>query len=195
MPFPHKDTRFATGGNLAGIPTVCGGLYHSNGEWNRLSQCYQLLKGRWRQTVSLNTARNGAAALEVGYNLILTGGWDQSASPISSSEIITKVGKVMNGPDMRQSIGGHCMVLLNNEIFVLGGFRIGESKATYVHDSNFNYLRDAPGLKEYRFHFVCGGYEDKIIAAGPGSSAEVFDTKSSTWTLCKWLFKSFLVGL
>lgn len=137
--------------------------------------------------MTMQYSRSSAASVVVGVGMIISGGLDFEGTALASSEILTETGTVMEGPDLKVPMHGHCMVLLQNDIYVLGGDRTPKSRKTFIHDSNFNYKSDAPRLIEHRVHFVCSVFENKIIVAGDGTSAEIFDPISNSWTLCKCL--------
>jgi hypothetical protein len=132
-----------------------------------------------------------ASALLYDGKLLLTGGFDESGSPVNSAEILTEEGWESNIPSLPVTVYGHCMVTVNSTtVMVIGGWRNGYSGKTFYFTFGEESWTEGPELKNKRIYLSCGkirrnkeSQEMSIIVAGgeDGSSVEILDEGSNEW--------------
>ncbi len=189
--FPVKVYDAIGGLGFKGNPILCGGLpdgYRSN-------NCYSLENNEWISSASMNSVRVHAAAAQLkDGKLLVTGGWDGSAS-LNSSEILTEEGWESNIPSLPVTIQDHCMVTVNSStVMVIGGYQNGQgySGKTFFFTLGEESWTEGPALKNKRNSHSCGkirrnkeSQEMSIIVAGGYfsifMSVEILDEGSNEW--------------
>ncbi len=88
-----------------GNPIFCGG-YQNKSYSNK---CYSLENNEWVSSASMNSVRIRASAAQLkDGKLVVTGGIDDSGSPVNSAEILSEEGWESNIPSLPVTIDGHC---------------------------------------------------------------------------------------
>jgi hypothetical protein len=158
--------------------------------------CYALENNEWVSFGSMNLVRvNGAAAQLQDGNILVTGGYDESA--LNSAEVLTELGWNSSIiPSLPVTIAEHCLVTVNSTtVLAIGGSQDGKySGKTYYFTFGEASWTDGPVLRYKRESQSCGrvrrdkdGQEWSIIVEGGygGSSymtsVEVLDGGSNQW--------------
>ncbi len=118
--------------------------------------------------------RAAAAQLQDG-KLLVTGGYDDSASDLNSAEMLTEEGWESNIPSLPVTISAHCMVTVNSTtVMAIGGYQNGKrSEKTLYFTFGEESWTEGPELKNKRTGHSCGkirrnkeSQEMSIIVAG-----------------------------
>uniref|UniRef100_W5M7S1 Kelch like family member 34 n=1 Tax=Lepisosteus oculatus TaxID=7918 RepID=W5M7S1_LEPOC len=101
--------------------------------------------------------------------------------------------------ELKVKVQNHCVCVVGNFLYVLGGeaIEINENgkvvttvvnNQVYRYDPRFNRWAEAAGMLERRAQFACCAVDGRIFAIGgrsgiesPHSSMEVYDIKTNTW--------------
>jgi hypothetical protein len=187
--------REAIGGlGFKGNSIICGGF--QNGF--KSSKCYSLENNEWVSSASMNSLRVYAAAAQLkDGQLLVTGGYDGSYSPLNSAEMLTEEGWESNIPSLSVTIFLHCMVTVNSTtVMVIGGFQNDQySGKTFYFTFGEESWMEGPELKNKRRDHSCGkirrikdSQEMSIIVAGGWnggssylSSVEILHEGSNEW--------------
>jgi N-acetylneuraminic acid mutarotase len=191
--FPAKVFAAIGGLGFKGNPIICGGL--QNGAYS--NKCYSLENNEWVSSASMNSVRVEAAAAQLqDGKLLVTGGWDVSASPLNSAEMLTEEGWESIKPSLPVIINGHCMVTVNSStVMIIGGWQNSQfSGKTFYFIFGDESWTEGPELKNKRGWHSCGkirrnkdSQEMSIIVAGGYndgsylSSVEILDEGSNEW--------------
>ncbi len=191
--FPATVYAAIGGLGFKGNPILCGGYQNDV----RSNICYSLENNEWVSSASMNSVRYYAAAAQLQDGKILvTGGFDESASHLNSAEILIEEGWETNIPSLPVTIFDHCMVTVNSTtVMVIGGVQNSQySGKTYYFTFGEESWTEGPELKNKRGFHSCGkirrnkeSQEMSIIVAGgiDGSSrlssVEILDEGSIEW--------------
>jgi N-acetylneuraminic acid mutarotase len=145
----------------------------------------------------MNSVRVYAAAAQLkDGQLLVTGGFDVSASGLNSAEMFTEEGWESNIPSLPVTIFGHCMVTVNlTTVMVIGGYQNSPiSGKTFYFTFGEESWTEGPDLKNIRVLHSCGKIrrnkerqEMSIIVAGGYdgssylSSVEILHEGSNEW--------------
>jgi hypothetical protein len=169
--FPVKVYNAIGGLGFKGNPILCGGDQNDIDS----NKCYSLENNEWVSSASMNSIRSSAAAAQLkDGKLLVTGGWDGSAS-LNSSEILTEEGWESNIPSLPVTIIYHCIVTVNSTtVMAIGGFQnVQYSGKTFYFTFGEESWTEGPELKNNRRDHSCGkirrnkeSQEMSIIVAG-----------------------------
>lgn len=181
----------ASGGYFNNTPFLCGGQGPNHGRVR--NQCWILNSQSWKNApVEMKQPRVCHASLILGDKIIISGGLASDGyDKLASSEIIHKNGTVEYGPDLQARIHGHCMVLFNSQIWVLGGSHKDKS-TVMIHDLDFQFLRFGPLMIDERIFHACTlisikGQEFLMVLGGSGpfprtqQVPELLNPITNTW--------------
>jgi hypothetical protein len=183
-------------GSIGGLdfknkPIICGGI--QNGDFS--NRCYSLNNNVWVSTVSMNSARRNAAAVQLQDGRILVTGGNNGAY-LKSAEMLTEQGWDSKIPSLPVTIAVHCVVAVNSTtVMVIGGYQNNRvSGRTFYFTFGEETWTDGPELKYKRIEHSCGrvlrnkdSQEMSIIVASgddgesPLSSVEILDEQSNEW--------------
>ncbi len=174
-------------------PIICGG--NQNGTPSKT--CYSLQNNMWVSSVSMNSVRVDAAAVQLQDGKLLgTGGIDDSNNKLNSTEILTKEGWDSKIPNLPVAISYHCMVTVNTKtVMVIGGWKDNEAIGqTFYFTFGEESWTEGPELKYNRGYHSCGRIRRDnssqvmsiIVAGGLAifsdlSSVEILDEGSNEW--------------
>ena len=193
LPSPLSN---AVGTMLGNTPILCGG---SNG-YSLFDKCISYHQdSEWTQSHSMVEARGDAAGVKVNTtNFWILGGY-HSSKPFfpsywnSTEFIIQGQTKGVPGPKLPYGMCGMCAVMLENDVFVIGG-SIGDNVVTnevWIYDTQNGFAKtQGPSLTVARRFHACStmtdGTKTFIITAGgwndtPLVSVEIYDPTENTW--------------
>ncbi len=191
--FPATVYTAIGGLGFKGNPILCGGV--QNGV--RSNKCFALENNEWVSSASMNSVRNAAAAAQLqNGKLLVTGGFDDSGSPVNSAEMLTEEGWESNIPSLPVTIAHHCIVTVNSTtVMLIGGYYNRQySVKTFYFTLGEDSWTEGPELKYKRGGHSCGkirrdieSQEMSIIVAGGYdgssklSSVEILDEGSNEW--------------
>ena len=207
--FP-TDLRHAFGGLLNNQVVICGGLTGSY-----TNKCQRLgNNGQWSPFgAGLQVARfnGGSATVKIQGEdyLWMTGGQVSSDNYLKSTELLSSFGTVTSGKDLPEKSAGHCMVVINNYVMVIGGVPESDVKRSdvIIFDSSNDFSHEyGPSLITRRGGHACstmvspahGGRTVVVVAgssSGDGSvTAEILDytMSGSTWQQSEYLLFIFV---
>ena len=122
---------------------------------------------------------------------IITGGFTTDDSILKTTEIVSIDPPISTeGPELPDYFYGHCSVLVNNEVFLIGGIETKTKVlAISVKDGSMSYKSP---LQIQRFHHSCStitgndGYEKIVVTGGccglAYSSTEIYSVEDDIWT-------------
>jgi hypothetical protein len=174
-------------------PIICGGVQN----YLFSNKCHSLENNNWAVSVDMNSFRKLAAAAQFeDGQLLVTGGYNGSYSPLNSAELLTEEGWERKIPSLPVTIHGHCMVTINSTtVIAIGGWQNGQTsgKTFYITLGEKSWT-EGTELKYNRGWHSCGkirrnkeSQEMSIIVAGGHdgssslSSVENLDEGSNEW--------------
>ena len=184
-------------GSIGGLdfknkPIICGGI--QNGDFS--NRCYSLNNNVWVSTVSMNSARRNAAAVQLQDGRILVTGGNNGAY-LKSAEMLTEQGWDSKIPSLPVTIAVHCVVPVNSTtVMVIGGLQNARlSGKTFYFTIGEESWTEGPELKFKRMCHACGrvrrnsrsqGMSIIVVGGRNGSSSsissvEVLDESSNEW--------------
>jgi hypothetical protein len=128
--------------------------------------------------------------------IYVTGGFDESGSPVNSAEMLTAEGWYSNIPSLPVTVWAHCMITVNSTtVMVIGGQQNDQfSGKTFYFTFGEESWTEGPELKNERVDHSCGKIRRNkesqemsiIVAAGYDfssrlSSVEILDEGSNGW--------------
>ena len=150
------------GGVLNNQLVICGGITTSS--WSSATNNCQRLSnsGQWSLFGGgLKIARWGGAAATVTIQgedfLWITGGGDSSGNWLKSTELVSSSGSVTSGTNLPEKRGGHCMVVINNHVMVIGGSSssdVGREVLIFAR-ANFSHEERPSLIKKRRYQLSC----------------------------------------
>jgi len=172
---------------IDGNPIICGGVPNDN-------SCYSYVNGDWITAPSLSTGRYGATIVRFNGSLIVSGGYNNDMSYLSSQELLTTSGweYIISLP---KPIHFHCMAQVNDShIMSMGGYDGKE----FLDDVNILDVQaekwtSGPNLNNGRSEFSCAKIKvsqsvntEAVIAVGGWNgdymnTVEVLTLEDSNW--------------
>ena len=150
----------AVGGNLDGIPVVCGGREYSE-------KCYKFSDGVWEEFASMKEKRYLAAGVIHSKKLHVFGGWSGS-SRLQTSETIDVDGGVSDGPELPTAVWQHSMTSINDTVSLLSGGATSANPAsaqTWYYNHETEAFTSGPDLLEGRGNHGSATIVDKVTKA------------------------------
>ena len=174
-PYPIDPQR-AGGGLLDNNPVLCGGN-------NFDTECYAYNKASntWQLHANLVKGRHLFAAAIFKEALWVTGGY--GGGRLDSTEIIATDGTVTAGPTLPDTRHGHCMVVLNDDEFMILGSKEAD-KNTLIYNVNSGAFTNGPSMIHARRRGTCSVFQSKfhngrqvlLVAGGMGQiTTELLD--------------------
>jgi hypothetical protein len=188
------DIAFAAGGELQGVPTVCGGY----DPYTDTEACYQYdyNQNSWEKSGSMAEAQflMGFAS-DSSWGLVLTGG---AASGYSDLVESTSDGKVFRQlQDMPEGVWKHCLAIIDADtLFTAGGHDISSGYGrvnSYLYKKSTDEWIKMADMDHARWGHSCGvirttSGQVEIVAvgglsSGEGwlSSTEIYSVSNNTW--------------
>ena len=187
-PYPFNPT-FGGGGLLEDTPVICGGAWVNK-------ECYSYDKASttWQLLANLVTGRRFFGAGIFKGALWVTGG--DNGSDLDSTEIIALDGTVTSGISLPNARHGHCMVVINNDEFMILGssFPTDQRRNTLIYNANSKTFRSGPSMIYDRRHATCSMFQSilhndrhVVLCAGGNfdqGTAELLDfsQENAQWT-------------
>ena len=181
------------------VSTVCGGrLYGLDGKTVKVS-CYNPQENAWRARFTCLSSHTGCALTSFNEELYLMGGLylnDQDLSEVMICEV-QKYNPMCNEwtqlASMKSCRAGHCAVVLEDLIYVIGGSDgLTSLKSVESYDPSTNRWSKVPDMANTRKNaagvnacgkiFVIGGYCDDH-ETNVEHSCEIFDAHLNEWSL------------
>ena len=198
-PYPINYS-FGGGGLLEDTPVICGG--HS---YNKECYSYDMASNTWQLHGNLVTGRRSFGAAVFKGALWVTGGQTNDRVALYSTEIIAPDGIVTSGPNLPKPRNGHCMVVINDDEFMILGSKLrpDQYKSTLIYNANSGNFRKGPSMIHDRRLAACSMFQSKlhndrnvVLCAGGNSdrgTAELLDfsQENAQWTEGTY-FKVFL---
>ena len=166
---------------LENTPVICGGIkgYQSD-------QCrfYDKASNTWELLAYMVTPRVYFGAAIFKGALWVTGG-KKSNIGTETTEIIAPDGTVTAGPTLPTRRYAHCMVVLNNNEFMMVGGNCGPARNSRTYNATSGTFTDGPSTLHDRYYAPCSIFQSKfhndrqvvLVAGGeddPGT-AELLD--------------------
>ena len=168
-------------------------------------KCYEL--GNVKAFTTMKTARSWAASIAIkdAHSLFITGGLKVDKSILRSTELISVETRVStSGPQLPESLTGHCMILINGtKAMVIGGVSgFGESSHTYYLNINnidsSSTWEDGPELLIKKHNHGCSqiGFSGPVIVAGGGFKRREIQILADwrNWKIGRYIFITVLCG-
>ena len=183
---------FGGGGLLEDTPVICGGR-----DLNTECYMYDKASTTWQLLSNLVTGRRLFGAAIFKGALWVTGGNNANLSglPLDSTEIIALDGTVTSGTNLPKPRHGHCMVVTNNDEFmILGSSSSGLQRSTMTYNANSETFKSGPSMIYGRQRATCSMFQSKLhndrhvvlCAGGNGDNgtAELLDfsQENAQWT-------------
>ena len=123
----------AMGANIQGTPIVCGGWGSKVEGSGQSDSCYKFTKTnsplpmyryKWKNFTRMKDRREKAAGIVYKNKFHLFGGFNggvDNGTILNSSEIISKDGVVIDGPDLPTAIYSHSITAINETVSILSG--------------------------------------------------------------------------
>ena len=160
-PYPLEPTG-GGGGLLENTPVICAGLF-----FNKECYSYDKVSNTWQLFAYLVTGRRWFGAAIFKGALWVTGGQintSNNGNNIVSTEIIALDGTVTLGPDLPFALRGHCMVVIdNNEFMILGSWLpFDQRKNTMTYNANSETFSSGPSMIYDRGYAACSMFQSKL---------------------------------
>ena len=155
--YPIDPTR-GGGGLLENTPVLCG----NNKEYSAECYSYDKASNTWQLFANLVTGRGHFGAAIFKGMLWVTGGW--RGTILDSTEIVALDGTVKSGTNLPNGREGHCMVVLNNDEFmILGSYQpSGQRKHTMTYNANSETFISGPSMIHDRMNPACSVFQSKL---------------------------------
>ena len=160
-PYP-VDPTYGGGGLLENTPVLCGG-------GSSTTECYSYDKASttWQLLGNLVTGRRFFGAAIFKGALWVTGGYSgvsPSGVGIDSTEIIALDGTVTSGTNLPNARYGHCMVVINNDEFmILGSWAPSDQyRNTMTYNANSETFSSGPSMICGRRFAACSMFQSKL---------------------------------
>lgn len=177
------------GGLLENTPVLCGSS-------SSTTECYSYDKASttWQLLGNLVTGRRFFGAAIFKGALWVTGGYN--GNTFDSTEIIALDGTVTSGTNLPNARRGHCMVVINNDEFmILGSWAPSDQyRNTMTYNANSETFSSGPSMLHDRRYATCSMFQSKfhndrqvVLCAGGSSdqgTAELLDfsQENAQWT-------------
>ena len=149
----------------------------------------------WQSHGNLVTGRRSFGAAIFKGALWVTGGQTNGRVALDSTEIIAPDGTVTPGTNLANARSGHCMVVINDDEFmILGGGYHHQWKTTMTYNANSGTFISGPSLIYVRRSASCSMFQSKlhndrqvVLCAGgffdPGTAELLdFSQENAQWT-------------
>ena len=175
----------ATGGVFKDTGIVqCGGR-KSDDASSATEKCYYLAQdGTFHEaTFSLQTKRFSASSVALpNGTIVVIGGADQYDNRLKTIEIIDTVNGDVSvlQQTLPEPISDHCSILVNQSVFIIGGYNVSHSNKTFIMDLQTLKITPGPEMEMARSYFGCATMNSRVIVAG-GWTSDYISVKTSEY--------------
>ena len=150
---------FGGGGLLEDTPVICGGK-----SYNKECYSYDMASNTWQLHGNLVTGRRSFGAAVFKGALWVTGGQTNDRVALYSTEIIAPDGIVTSGPNLPANRYGHCMVVLNDDEFMILGSELptDQYRNTMTYNANSKTFSSGPSMIHDRRLAACSMFQSKL---------------------------------
>ena len=147
----------AAGALFENTPVVCG---HKS--YTKACYSYDKASNTWQLFGNLVTGRRHHCAVIFREALWVTGGYN--GNRLRSTEIMALDGTVTSGPNLPADRYGHCMVVLNNDEFMILGSDSSGSlyRNTMTYNANSGTFTNGPSMLHDRRDGACSIFYSKL---------------------------------
>ena len=141
----------AVGGEIQGIPVVCGGYLGNINEISFSNKCYHFFRGSWQSTTKMKEERGWASSIVHNNKMHIMGGRNKSGR-LASSEILNG-NRSVEGPNLPEKMYRHAITNVNGTTSILSGgdtFAASYSNRTWYYDHERQSFTPGPPLKQAR---------------------------------------------
>jgi len=170
---------------IDGYLTACGGM--REGDQRRFSECFTLYNGKWVSGITPNMLRKreDGAASWTKKGLFVTGGYSSSDYWHAYTEYLTEEGVWVYGPELPDSMGGHCQLTVGADVYILGGYNNSMAlPSVYKLSENSATWSPVANMEHGRYKHSCALHDDYIYVLGgmnAKTSVERLDLSTMTW--------------
>eukprot|EP00095_Tigriopus_kingsejongensis_P011841 maker-scaffold1129_size60621-snap-gene-0.11 protein:Tk11841 transcript:maker-scaffold1129_size60621-snap-gene-0.11-mRNA-1 annotation:"kelch domain protein" len=200
--YPLK-VKGAVGFVLSGTPTVCGGFDASSREFIDTCFQYERSTNTWLPFATLDKHRYASASVPIsGDEIWITGGTSYDGDVdqvdglvpgyIETTEILSSDGTTRPGIDLPMGSHSHCMVQVEDYVYLFGGEVTYSSRANYrialsdLESGSWEALED---MDYKRYGHTCHVYRDErgqaaiVVVGGDGyGTSETLNVEHLQWT-------------
>ena len=172
----------ASGGGFKDTGIVqCGGANSKT----VTEKCYFLAQdGTFHEaTFSLQTKRFSASSVALpNGTIVVIGGADQYDNRLKTIEIIDTVNGDVSvlQQTLPEPISDHCSILVNQSVFIIGGYNVSHSNKTFIMDLQTLKITPGPEMEMARSYFGCATMNSRVIVAG-GWTSDYISVKTSEY--------------
>ena len=165
---------------------VIGGcFYNYDNEFENTASCWEFdaVRNSWKELAEMKWARNFAACAVFKNEIVVSGGEGDEEEALKSVEAYDERKKKWRPmPDMNMAKEGHCMLVVEKKLFVIGE----KDQLCEVFDekcNKFSFLK-SPKVPELNAHFVRSvSIGNKIIVFGKNKTkAFCYDITTDKWS-------------